>query len=74
MLDEHRMIRDGSVEILKRERAPLGRFRVVVFKAQDPLAGRSFGGAFPEGLQDVGDGTQVAIHHPQVREASFRRV
>jgi len=74
MLDKHWMIGDGSIEILKSERAPFGRFRVVVFKAQNPLARRCLGGALSQGLQDVGDGTQVAVHHPQMREAGFCRV
>ena len=74
MLDEDWMSGEGSVEFLKRERAALGRFRVVVFKAQDPLARRCLGGALSQRFQDVSDGTQIAIDHPQVRKAGFRRV
>src|SRR5213075_28588 len=71
MLDEYRMIGKCSVEILNREWTPLGRFCVVVFETQHPLAGRGFGSALAQGLQNVSDGTQVTIDHPQVRDASF---
>src|SRR6266576_4997924 len=74
MLDEYRMIGKCGVEILKREWTPLGRFGVVVFETQHPLSRRRFGSALAQGLQNVSDGTQVTIDHPQVRDASFGRM
>jgi len=74
MLDEHRMIGYGGVQLFARQWPSFGRFRVVVFEAQHPFALRCFRRAFTQGLQDLGNGAQIAIHHTQVRKARLRRM
>src|SRR5436853_7445278 len=66
MADRHRMISRHFVQILTGERAALGGFGVIVFETEDPLARRCLGSALGDGCLNLGDGTEVAIHFPQM--------
>src|SRR6266852_3130597 len=67
MLDAHRMIRNGGIQVSNVQRPTIFRFCVVILETEDPLASRRFCSTLAHCRLNGGDGTKVAIHHTQMR-------
>ena len=74
VLHVHGVVPGDAVEVGEAERPALGRLRVVVLEAQDPVAGPGLGGALAQRGHDRLDRPQVAVHLLQVQVARRRDV
>ncbi len=74
MFDVHGMIWNRRVQIANAERAAILRFCVVILETENPFTGRRFCGALAKRHLNGGDGTEVTIHHAQMRETGCGRV
>ena len=62
------------IQIVARQLAAFLGLGVVVLEADDPVAGRRLGGALADGVLNIRDGAEVAIHPSQVPDAGVGRV
>ena len=74
MRDQNGMIRYGLIQVFEDKYSSFQRFRVVVLETEDPLSRRSLGRPLAKSLLNRFDGSQIAIHVPQVRTAGGSRV
>ena len=74
VFDQHGMIRHRAIKICDRERTIIRSLGVVVFESQHPFAGRGLSGAFSQRGEDVGNRSQIAVHHAQMIETRHSRM
>src|SRR2546427_10993426 len=69
MVNVRGMIWNGGIQIGNVQGAAIFRLRVVVFEAENPVAGRSLRGALAQRRLNRRDRTKVAIYHAQMRQS-----
>src|SRR5437868_6393587 len=74
MRDQNGMTRHGLIQVFEDKHSSFQRFCVVVLEAEDPLSRRGLGRPLAKSLLNRFDGSQIAIHVPQVRTAGGSRV
>jgi len=69
MVDDHRVLASGFVEVFPVKRA-VGQLRVVEHEALDPVAGRCRLRLLPDGRYDLSGRAEVAVHAIKLVDAA----